>query len=243
MWRASRHAGCSAKASERTTSPRRKRSSCSLCSTTSARTGSRGARNGTWRGISASPASGSGKRNFVSWHAGCSSSTKRVGLGARRGSGSGTFERWNLSSHLTGWSRRTCQVSPASRMLSTCRPTWPEGKDTYVGRSAHVHRFRLARPAHRPERAFPSSRSIIVPSSRIGPLAARCPCGEQAQGDLTLGARQQIPAHLTTQRGRVYYRLMTTSWQDARPRLLAIRPRDGWAGYQREFSTRAGGAA
>lgn len=75
-------------------------------------------------------------------------------------------------------------------------------------------------------------------SSRNGELVRRCPSGEEAQSDPILGARQQIPAHLTNQHGRVYYRLMTAELT-GRLRLSAgRRRRDGSAEYQRNSSTR-----
>lgn len=206
MWRESLHAGCSVRASGSTASPRPKRSSCSPCSTTSAKTGSRGVRNGTSRRTSGSLVSGSVRRSFGSWLAGCSSRTKRVDLGVRLGSGSATREWLNLSSQLTGWSRRTCQVSPASRMLLTCRPTWPEGKETHVRRSSELQSSRTS-------------------SSSIGQLAARCPSGEEAQGEVTLGARQHASS-----------RVCRCSWSYALPRALAD---DGeWSGWIRDRAGR-----
>jgi hypothetical protein len=76
----------------------------------------------------------------------------------------------------------------------------------------------------------------------IGRLAARCPCGEQARGEVASGARQQIPAHLANQRGRVYCRLMMERWQDAHSRLPADGSLDGRevAGTQPDHKTREG---
>lgn len=222
MWPGSLHDGCSAKALGSTASPRPKLSSCSRYSTTSARTGSRGVRNGTSRRISGSLVSGSVRRRSDLLLEACSSSTNRDDPDARLGSGLATLGRSNLSTHLTGSSRRTCQVCPASRTLSTCLPTWPEGKETHVGRSSELQSTRAS-------------------SSRNGELARRCPAGEAAQGDVTLGAWQHASAPVC-RRSRSY----------ALPRALADegevaghsrpsagrRRRGGLLGAQRNSRTR-----
>ena len=77
-----------------------------------------------------------------------------------------------------------------------------------------------------------------VHPSRSGRLAGRCPSGEEAQSDLTSGARQQ-PAGADPAWPRLL-RLMTSRWQDA----LSRQSADGTvealevAGTRREFSTR-----
>lgn len=241
MWRASQHAGCSERASEISGSPRRKRSCSSRCSTTSAKTESHGVRRGTSRRIFGSRGRTSARCRFVLGIAGFSSSMSPRVRVERRGTSSATRARPSLSTQSTGWKPQTCQIRLASPMLSTCRPTWPEGRSTYVRRSAHVHRLRFARPAHRPERAFPSNRSIMNPSSLIGRLAARCPAGEAAQGEMTLGARQHAPSHLCrcSRSCRVPAALADDGEVAGCSRPPAgRRRRGGSAGYQRELRTR-----
>lgn len=63
--------------------------------------------------------------------------------------------------------------------------------NTYVPRSAGLSDRGLARAAHRPAGPFSSTSSTTRWSSHIGGLARRCPSGEEAQGDLASGLRQQ----------------------------------------------------
>lgn len=195
VWRASLPGGCSARASEISGSPRRKRLCFSRCSTTSARTGSLGARRETSRKIFGSRARTSARSRFVFGTAGFSSSMNRRVRVERLGTSSATRARPNLSTQWTGWPPQTCQIRLASRTWSTCLPIWPEGRSTYVGRSAVA--VRALPGARRSLRSLISMKIALTNmSSRIGPLAARCPCGEQAQGDLALVARQRRARHV-----------------------------------------------
>lgn len=179
MWRESPHAGCSVRASASSTSPRLRRLFSSRCSTTSAGTGSRGGRKRTLHGICASLVSGSTTHRHGCAIGGYSSSTSQDVRGGRRAIGSETRAMFNLSSQTTSAPPQTCQVCGASRTSSTCRPTWLEGKETYAGRSSE----------------FQSSQRSI---GAIGQLAARCPSGEEAQGEGASGV-----AHgLARSRGR-----------------------------------------
>lgn len=236
MWRASRHDGCSERASGSTISQTVRHSSCSLFSITSAETESRGDLRRISRETFAYPGSGSMCRRGGFASEGCSSKLNRGGRGERRATDSGTRARSNLSSQTTRRPRQTCQLCGASRTSSTCRPTWLEGRTTYVSRSAHVHRLRLARPAHRPAGRFSSIMSIIRSSYAIGQLAARCPSGEEAQGDLTLRARQQLARHVPA-----CSRLLPADDGELAAgsiRSAGLRLRNGWGAYQRNSSTR-----
>lgn len=63
-----------------------------------------------------------------------------------------------------------------------------EGRTTHVRRSAAP--WRALPGATRSLRSLVCSRMDSITSSRIGRLAGRCPSGEEAQGELALGARQ-----------------------------------------------------
>lgn len=171
MWPESLHAGYSERGSEISGSRRLKRS-CSSLSSTTPRRASRGARRPGCPASFGSLGHRSTKRRADYGRSGLSSSTSRAVRAERPAIGSGTFERFrHVRSHdrLRG---RTCRITGASSTWSTCPTIGPEGRSTSDGRSSHVQ----------------SSHTCITLS---GQLAARCPSGEEAQGEVTSGSRSR----------------------------------------------------
>lgn len=183
--------------------------------------------------------------------------TPQANVGRRRNGSPMTSEcldsgcaRRSECSSRRAQSRSSRRVVLASRPAigSLCRPTYGQLCNPYLGSVMGNNHARNRSSATGNSVATKVEATHVGGSSElqsshtciaiIGQLADRCPCGEQAQGDLTSGARQHMPAHLTNQRGRVYYRLMTVEMAGCPRSPAGRRRRGGWADARGESSTR-----
>lgn len=215
MWLDSRSGRSSGVVSQHPASGPTTRSCCSRSSTAQTDRASRGphksgsALSSAWRVPRSRRVSLGSSRRDSSW------SMNRAVRGGRRGTGSAR----NLPDSRSGWCRETCPINGAGWERATC----PTG-----GHEVTTRFVRCSRVSSMGESCIDT----------IGQLAARCPSGEEAQGEVTLG----VGHGLARSRSRW---LMMTRWQDARSRHPGggSVDADNVAASQPEHKTRAGGAA
>lgn len=173
VWLDSLPGGYSAAVSQLQGSAHMTRSCCWRSSIAQTRTASRGRHrcgsrlSSAWRGQRFSSAC----RGYLNPES--SRSMSRGALVVRPGIGSAL----NLPESRSGWRRETCPNDGAGSDSSTC-PTDGHEVTTYLVSTRHHYRINRSG------------------SSRTRRLAGGCPSGEEAQRDLTLGARQQRASHL-----------------------------------------------
>lgn len=166
---------------------------CSRSSTVPTRTGSRGRHSFGSPRISELLGRLSRMRSagFVTWAR--SSSTSPGAQDVRLGIGSVTSRR-NLPACRAGWRRGTCLFHGAGWHRDTCPPVGHEGRTTHVRRSAVA--MRALPGARRSLRSLCVIRMDSRITSTIGWLAGRCPSGEEAQREVTLGTREPHGRHV-----------------------------------------------
>lgn len=142
-----------------------------------------------------------GRRSVSSWTGGSSRSSSRVALVGRLDIGSPCRRTYGqlcnpyLASVMGNYRARNGVIATGNCVATKV-------VTTLVGRSAGLGVRALARPGSAgSERSSRSSSLMKIIIMWIGRLAGRCPSGEEAQGDVTLGTRQSS-CKLRSRRGR-----------------------------------------